>query len=61
MNTESCINYGRACKFMDFCSVWSNPLQHCSETPTGFVKKYWNPSERDETAGTVMYIKEKTT
>lgn len=59
MNTESCISYGKACKFMDFCSVWSNPLQHSDETPTGFVKKYWNPSERDETAGTVMYIKEK--
>jgi CRISPR/Cas system-associated exonuclease Cas4 (RecB family) len=59
MNTESCINYGRACKFMDFCSVWSNPLQHLEEVPVGFVRKYWDPTEREESAKTVMNLEKK--
>lgn len=59
MNTESCISYGRACKYLDFCSVWSNPLKHAEEPPSGFVRKFWDPSAREETAKTVMNIEKE--
>lgn len=43
MNTESCTNYF-GCPYLDFCSVWANPLQHTEVVPIGFEVKFWNPS-----------------
>lgn len=57
MSTESCMNYGRMCKYHDFCMAWSNPLQRSHEVPAGFVKKWWNPADREEVATNVMHFK----
>lgn len=46
MNTESCTNWGRTCKYFDFCNTWSNPLERADEPPLGFSVTYWNPEER---------------
>ena len=59
MNTESCISYGRACKYLDFCSLLSNQLKHAEEPPSVFVRKFWDPSAREETAKTVMNIEKE--
>ena len=56
MNTESCTNYGRACKYHDFCSTWANPLKRADEPPQGFVRKFWDPSSNEEDANHVMHI-----
>lgn len=41
-NTESCSDYGQ-CPFLDYCSVWTNPLQHIDEVPTGYKVEHWDP------------------
>ena len=41
-NTESCTGYG-VCPFLDYCSVWTNPLRHVEEIPSGFVVDMWDP------------------
>jgi hypothetical protein len=46
MNPKSCTDY-RGCPYHDFCSAWSNPLQHCSEPPLGFKASFWNPADMD--------------
>ena len=40
--TENCTNWG-PCPFLDYCSVWNNPLQHIEEVPTGFEISHWDP------------------
>lgn len=59
INSESCTKWGRPCEYLDFCSVWANPLQHCDEPPTGLIIRYWDPSEREEDSDTVMHIKQE--
>lgn len=44
-NEESCTQYG-VCSFLDYCSVWSNPLQHVDEMPTGFHREIWDPRKQ---------------
>ncbi len=41
-NTESCTQYG-ACPFLDYCSVWHNPLQHVDGKPVEFEVRPWDP------------------
>tara|TARA_R100000008_G_scaffold18753_1_gene9567 strand:+ start:216 stop:1172 length:957 start_codon:yes stop_codon:yes gene_type:complete len=45
-NTESCSDYGQ-CPFLDYCSVWNNPLQHCGEPPVGMEVDHWDPRKAD--------------
>jgi hypothetical protein len=48
MNAESCSNYF-GCQWHDFCTAWSNPLQHCHVVPFGYISKYWDPREQETT------------
>lgn len=48
MNTESCMNYMRPCKYIDFCKHWNNPLQRCDECPAGFEQIWWNPADSEK-------------
>ncbi len=41
-NTESCTRYG-LCPYYDHCTLWHNPLQHCTEPPIGFILEHWDP------------------
>ena len=59
MNTENCVNYGRACKYHDFCTSWANPLKRADEPPIGFVKKFWDPSSHEDNANVVMKLEDK--
>ena len=45
-NTESCTSYNNPCPFLDYCSVWNNPLQHADVPPLGFKIEHWDPRER---------------
>lgn len=44
-NDTACFNFGQKCAYFDFCDVWSNPLQRCSQVPLGFKVERWNPLE----------------
>lgn len=46
-NTSSCCTWS-ACPFIDFCSYWENPLQHCAEPPVGYQVERWNPKKANE-------------
>ena len=41
--------YGRQCPYLDFCISIPNPLRLFSDDriPPGFVRKYWNPLEKE--------------
>lgn len=45
-NTESCTHYG-VCPFLDFCSLWHNPLQHVQDYPQGFTIRHWDPRNQE--------------
>ena len=45
-NTEACSDYG-GCPFIDYCSVWNNPLQHADEPPVGMKVEHWDPRAAD--------------
>ncbi len=45
LNTESCTKY-YGCRYLDFCKIWYNPLQHCDVPPVGMKIEYWNPLEQ---------------
>ena len=42
-NQNGCYHYGRLCEYFDVCEAWSNPLQHCDETPEGYRIEFWDP------------------
>jgi hypothetical protein len=44
-NTESCSSYGQ-CPYLDYCSVWSNPLQHIEEVPSNYKVEHWDPRKQ---------------
>ncbi len=48
MNPKACTDF-RGCEFHDFCLAWQNPLRRCEEPPLGFIKRFWNPAEREST------------
>jgi hypothetical protein len=48
MNSEACASWS-GCEWHDFCSAWSNPLQHCDQVPFGYVVRYWDPREIEAT------------
>ena len=41
-NPQSCTKYF-GCPFFDYCAAWSNPLEHASEPPLGFIIDHWDP------------------
>jgi len=41
-NTESCTHYGK-CPFLDYCSLWNNPLRYSDTPPAGFRVRFWDP------------------
>ena len=43
-NTNSCINYSRACPYMDLCKMKANPEQWDSP-PQGYVEEVWDPTQ----------------
>lgn len=45
-NTESCTNYNNPCPFLDYCSVWNNPLKHADSPPSGFKVEFWDPRDK---------------
>lgn len=47
-NTTNCTQYW-GCRYKDFCVGWANPVQYCNDVPSGFVKRYWNPSKPEDT------------
>jgi hypothetical protein len=49
MNTTSCTKWGQ-CPYLDLCTAWPNPLQHCNEPPLGMIKREWNPLVEHEDA-----------
>lgn len=49
MSPESCSKY-RGCPYRDFCVVWENPLQRCSEPPIGFIEEHWDPRDAEKEA-----------
>lgn len=53
LNTESCSKY-RGCPFMDFCKTWQNPLRRCESPPETFTQTFWDPREKEESAGKIM-------
>ena len=46
-NTTNCTQYW-GCQFHDFCIGWANPVQYCSDVPTGFIQRFWNPSKPED-------------
>ena len=52
-NRESCTDFG-GCPFLDYCSVWNNPLQHAEEPPLGYHVEHWDPRQRDHAKETVQ-------
>jgi hypothetical protein len=40
--SESCTQYG-VCPFLDYCSIWDNPLQHADSPPVNFKIHHWDP------------------
>jgi hypothetical protein len=42
MNPNGCDKYG-LCNFYDYCTIWSNPLQHLAQIPDGMTIKFWDP------------------
>lgn len=41
-NTEACTDFG-GCPFLDYCSVWHNPLRQAAEPPVTFAVSHWDP------------------
>ena len=41
-NTESCTQYG-PCPFLDYCSIWNNPIQYADSPPIGYRVEHWDP------------------
>jgi len=41
--TSSCTMYNHLCPYHSFCTAWSNPLTHCSQSPIGMKVEHWNP------------------
>lgn len=54
-NGQSCTDYF-GCEFHPYCMIWANPLRHIEEPPPGFTTKWWDPSERQDTAKTVVHL-----
>lgn len=46
-NDASCTHYW-GCQYHDFCIGWANPVQYCNDVPSGFVKRYWDPSNPED-------------
>ena len=53
-NTESCVNYGKPCPFLDFCVAKPNPLQYGDAMPVGMRREFWDPRSQQETANKVF-------
>jgi hypothetical protein len=49
MRSSSCSNY-YGCKYLPFCTAWSNPLRKCEKPPIGFKVEFWDPRRRAEEA-----------
>lgn len=47
-NGQSCMVYNRPCAFLDFCSMYQNPLYISREVQPGFRQEFWNPLEGHE-------------
>jgi hypothetical protein len=48
-NPQSCGNYW-GCPYIDFCTTWTNPLQHATQAPLGFKEEFWDPSREEARA-----------
>jgi len=46
-NTESCTKYGKPCDFIDYCTLWHNPLREAENPPLEFKVEHWDPRNRD--------------
>lgn len=44
MNMESCFKYG-TCKYLPYCAVRANPLEHVDRMPDDLTERRWNPVE----------------
>jgi hypothetical protein len=42
---HGCTAYYKLCPFFDMCTTWNNPLQRCSECPSGFTREFWDPDD----------------
>lgn len=51
-NTESCTQYG-PCPFLDYCSIWHNPVQHADSPPVGYKVNHWDPRKIEGVRETV--------
>jgi hypothetical protein len=56
MRSTSCTDYNVVCPYHAFCSFWSNPLAHIDDVPAGYKKEFWDPSEYEHTATTILKI-----
>lgn len=53
-NTENCTKYF-GCPYLDYCTVWANPLQHIHALPPGMALKYWDPREKEKEVAKDVY------
>ena len=51
-NPSGCESWG-GCPFYDYCTIWSNPLQHLGQLPEGMTVRFWNPTKDIVTTNTI--------
>lgn len=47
-NGNSCMAYNKPCAYLDFCSMYQNPIPICRVDQPGFRREFWNPLENHE-------------
>jgi hypothetical protein len=48
-NGEACTDYNHPCQYLEYCSVWVNPLRFADNPPQGYIVNHWNPLKRETT------------
>lgn len=51
-NRESCTHYGQ-CPYLDWCSIWHNPIGRAEEPPSEFRVNFWDPRSIEYTKQTM--------
>lgn len=52
-NTTSCTDYF-GCPYLDFCTMWPNPLRRTDQPPIGMQVNHWDPREKKKSAKAVI-------
>lgn len=59
MNTENCTKYF-GCRYHDFCTAWTNPLDRCQDIPSGFKIEHWDPAAEEKDAKHIFRLGDGT-